>query len=179
MVIDWFVLLTPLLLLPIAWLLIFVGCFVDRSGLAHCPCTRFLVTFFPESLGSGGASQFHVVVDITFFNSAGLADSLSLNVDRPPDNNPARDGGQFQYRLPTGGGMIELPETASLTERYTIVCQVLPSAGDGGGSAIVGPTPPYELRLGSSEPLRKKVSFVAGVGERAFVSSETTIPEGG
>ena len=63
--VDWFVLLTPLAVLPIVWLLVFVGCGLDDEGSAHespKPKTKPVTFNWTNPLGDTTAISFDCIV---------------------------------------------------------------------------------------------------------------------
>lgn len=109
---DWFVVVTPLLLIPILALFAFVGCSLLFSSSPYPTADVIIdVSFFPKTLDSN-ASEYKIVIK-------GL-DSTGEFVREgdPPDE---KKGGKATYRLKLSNGE---PLSARAGEKLTVRCKV-------------------------------------------------------
>lgn len=154
---DWFLLASPLLLLPV--LLEFVGCsaLVDPESSPLLAAVDFRVTFDP----SGGAEPFDVFVDIepvfTWPRRAVTAHHLTA---RAPGERLA--DGRVLYAFSAG---VEGEAT------YDVRCTVF--AADLPGTAFAVARCTYTLIIGR-DGLPLPVSFETAVGERVFRTNGCT-----
>jgi hypothetical protein len=88
--IDWFVLLVPVLLLPIVLLFVFVGCLIDRSGLSRSLCVIVQIpraTFFdlPIATQENFSARMHVrFTDTGQFHDGDETDTPTTGFDADP-----------------------------------------------------------------------------------------------
>ena len=147
---DWFVILTPFLLIPILGLFVFVGC----SLLFH-PTEKVDVTvevrFFPRSLGNNSA-QFRVVI-------SGLTDDDIVTVGEPTSVGPP-PGREATYELTADDGT---PFKAQAEQLLAINCQVFDLNSQ---TAMVANSTPCERTLPKDQDYQ--IVFSAPVDSQLF-----------
>ncbi|PWB45888.1 MAG: hypothetical protein C3F12_07370 [Candidatus Methylomirabilota bacterium] len=142
---DWFTILTPLLVLPIVILFVFIGCTLNESPLLGVPPVpvpyqvSFVVRFHP-SLAEPGVTEFIVLINITPEDG----DVIPLYKDGAPDDT--QEDQWYLYEL----------ETELSTGIYTVQCTVLPGNAVG---QIIGSGPCTLMVDGD-----RQVSFDAAAG---------------
>lgn len=138
--IDWFVLLTPLLILPIVLVFVFVGCTLQTTPLfGAAPQVTFFVTFDPEVAEEEDFMP-HVLVDIVGHTMDGQ--DVTESPSRIGDQDRTElDDGRFQYTI----------EAIYQDGEYCVTCRVYANARD---SAIVETAAPCHLSVVGSRTVQ-------------------------
>jgi hypothetical protein len=105
MMLDWYVLVTPLLLLPIVSLFVFVGCALEHAVLSPRP--DILLTWNPSQLDRAHVALLRVEFGIS------LPSSTLPNIVRESEGPPT--SGRFEYDLGT--------ITPAQEGMWTVVCK--------------------------------------------------------
>lgn len=133
---DWYLILTPLLVLPIAVLFVFVGCTLLESPLApYHPVHKVTFTIEFHASHAGDVTEFIVVVDITPEDGDPIPPLYEDDVSEYEDD-ASDDPQENRWYL------CEL-ETDLRAGEFTVQCSVLPYTGEG---QIIA-SRPYPLRV--------------------------------
>jgi hypothetical protein len=150
--IDWFVLLTPLLLLPVVVLPVFVGCALELGGLRPPPGVNLLVRFHPQTFDRTRRSRFLVHWALEQLDVA-IRIVTSEEADRIEGERV-----EFHSNVP------DLPPGT-----YSVTCRVYddPEGGDEDPGPLIGPGV-CSLAWDGAERSSVCANFDAGEGDREF-----------